>query len=218
MSNSSALINASVPWVRRISIYLLCLLLAPCIFTSIGHTQPHLVFVVGENEYRSEVTMPALAQVLADHYGFRTTILIDDVLQGGEANSINGLDALETADLLVLYLRFRQLPDAQLALLQKYIDRGGPIVAFRTTTHAFDYEAEDQRATWWNNFGARELGGTVDLPLRTRGKHRCYNHWQSSYPYRCESRVPRPFLDLPCTPRLPAERCPGLSAGAPCIP
>ncbi len=158
MSNSSALINASVPWARRISIYLLCLLLAPCIFTSIGHTQPHLVFVVGENEYRSEVTMPALAQVLADHYGFRTTILIDDVLQGGEANSINGLDALETADLLVLYLRFRQLPDAQLALLQKYIDRGGPIVAFRTTTHAFDYEAEDQRATWWNNFGARELG------------------------------------------------------------
>lgn len=158
MSNSSALINASVPWARQISIYLLCLLLAPCIFTSIGHAQPHLVFVVGENEYRSEVTMPALAQVLADHYGFRTTILIDDVLQGGEANSINGLDALETADLLVLYLRFRQLPDAQLALLQKYIDRGGPIVAFRTTTHAFAYEAEDQRATWWNNFGARELG------------------------------------------------------------
>ena len=102
--------------------------------------------------------MPALAQVLADHYGFRTTLLIDDVLQGGEANNINGLDALETADLLVLYLRFRQLPDAQLALLQKYIDRGGPIVAFRTTTHAFAYEAEDPRATWWNNFGARELG------------------------------------------------------------
>ncbi len=158
MSRSSAPLNTSAPWAKRISIYLLCLLLASCIFTSIGHAQPHLVFVVGENEYRSEVTMPALAQVLADHYGFRTTLLIDDVLQGGEANSINGLDALETADLLILYLRFRQLPDAQLALLQKYVDRGGPIVAFRTTTHAFAYEEEDPRAQWWNNFGARELG------------------------------------------------------------
>lgn len=102
--------------------------------------------------------MPALANVLEEHYDFRTTVLIDDVLQGGEGNSINGLDALETADLLVLYLRFRQLPDDQLELLQKYIDRGGPILAFRTTTHAFAYEEEDERATKWNSFGARELG------------------------------------------------------------
>ncbi len=158
MSSSSVPLNVSVPWVMRISIYLLCVLLTPCVFISIGHAQPHLVFVVGENEYRSEVSMPALAEVLAEHYGFRTTLLIDDVLQGGEANSINGLEALETADLLVLYLRFRQLPDDQLALLQKYIDRGGPIVAFRTTTHAFAYEDEDPRAVWWNDFGARELG------------------------------------------------------------
>ncbi len=157
MSSSSTLLNASAPWAKRISMYLLCLL-ALCIFISIGHAQPHIVFVVGENEYRSEVTMPALAQVLADHYDFRTTLLIDDVLQGGEENNINGLEALETADLLVLYLRFRQLPDDQLALLQKYIDGGGPIVAFRTTTHAFAYEAEDPRAMGWNDFGARDLG------------------------------------------------------------
>ena len=142
----------------RISIYLLCISLTLGTLASIGFAQPHIVFVVGENEYRSEVTMPALAQVLEEHYDFRTTILIDDVLQGGEGNSINGLDTLETADLLVLYLRFRQLPDDQLELLQKYIDRGGPIVAFRTTTHAFAYEDEDERATKWNNFGARELG------------------------------------------------------------
>lgn len=143
---------------KRISIYLLCISFAFSIFASIGYAQPHIVFVVGENEYRSEVTMPALAQVLEEHYDFRTTVLIDDVLQGGEENSINGLDTLETADLLVLYLRFRQLPDDQLELLQNYIDRGGPILAFRTTTHAFAYEEEDERATKWNNFGARELG------------------------------------------------------------
>lgn len=143
---------------RKVSSYLLVILITLGPLASIGHAQPHLVFVVGEGEYRSEVTMPALAQVLKDHYDFRTTVLIDEAVHGGEGNSINGLEALETADLLVLYLRFRQLPDNQLALLQKYIDRGGPIVAFRTTTHAFNYDGDDPRAAKWNSFGARELG------------------------------------------------------------
>ncbi len=158
MAKSNFSINASYHFAKRISIYLLCILFGLGMSAFIGHAQPHLVFVVGEGEYRSEVTMPALAQVLKDHYGFRTTVLIDDALHGGEENSINGLEALETADLLVLYLRFRQLPDDQLASLQKYIDRGGPIVAFRTTTHAFAYDGDDPRAELWNDFGARELG------------------------------------------------------------
>ena len=143
---------------KRFLSYLIFILIVLSILPSICHAEPHLVFVVGEGEYRSEVTMPALAKVLKDHYGFRTTVLIDDALHGGEGNSINGLEVLETADLLVLYLRFRQLPDDQLTLLQKYIDRGGPIVAFRTTTHAFNYDGDDPRAEKWNSFGARELG------------------------------------------------------------
>lgn len=151
-------INVPYHFAKQISIYLLCILLALGLLASIGYAQSHLVFVVGEGEYRSEVTMPALAQVLKDHYGFRTTVLIDNELHGGEENNINGLEILDTADLLVLYLRFRQLPDDQLALLQKYIDRGGPIVAFRTTTHAFNYDEDDPRAKKWNSFGARELG------------------------------------------------------------
>ena len=150
-------INVSCHFPMRISIYFLCILLALSMSATIGHSQPHLVFVVGEGEYRSEVTMPALAKVLKDHYGFRTTVLIDEELHGG-GNSINGLETLATADLLVLYLRFRELPDDQLALLQEYIDRGGPIVAFRTTTHAFDYDGDDPRAEKWNSFGARQLG------------------------------------------------------------
>lgn len=158
MSKINYPLNTSVQWARRILIYLLNILIALGVLASIGYAQPHIVFVVGEGEYRSEVTMPALAQVLEEHYDFRTTVLIDDVLQGGDENNIDGLDTLETADLLVMYLRFRQLPDDQLALLQKYIDRGGPVLAFRTTTHAFAYEEEDKRATKWNNFGARELG------------------------------------------------------------
>ena len=158
MTKARYSINVSCHFSIRLLIYSLCILLALSILASIGHAQPHLVFLVGEGEYQSEVTMPALAKVLKDHYDFRTTVLIDDALHGGEGNSINGLEVLESADLLVLYLRFRQLPDDQLVLLQEYIDRGGPIVAFRTTTHAFNYDEDDPRSEKWNSFGARELG------------------------------------------------------------
>ena len=158
MPNTYYRINVFFKHKNRISIFLLCVIFTLVTLVSNSHAQPHIVFVVGEGEYRSEVTMPALAKVLTDHYGFRTTVLIDEELHGGDGNNIQGLDALETADLLVLYLRFRELPDDQLAKLQAYIDRGGPIVAFRTTTHAFNYDEDDPRERKWNSFGARELG------------------------------------------------------------
>ncbi|MEC8320184.1 MAG: hypothetical protein VX012_02155, partial [Planctomycetota bacterium] len=75
---------------------------------------PSVVFVVGEGEYRSEWSMRALADVLEEEYGFQTTFLLDERLHGGPGNDIDGLEALEDADLAILYLRFRQLPDAQL--------------------------------------------------------------------------------------------------------
>ncbi|MEM7309684.1 MAG: ThuA domain-containing protein [Planctomycetota bacterium] len=118
---------------------------------------PHVVFVVGEGEYRSEATMPALAERLEDTWGWRTTVLLDEQLHGGEGNHVPGLDALADADLVVLYLRFRQWPREDLDALAAYVERGGPLAAFRTTTHAFNYEEDDPLADW-NDFGADVLG------------------------------------------------------------
>jgi hypothetical protein len=119
---------------------------------------PRVVFVVGEGEYRSEWSMTAMADLLERDYGFETTVLIDQRLQGGPGNNIEGLEALETADLAVFYLRFRQLPPEQLAMIATYIERGGPIVGFRTSTHAFDFPEDHPSAAQWNDFGAEVLG------------------------------------------------------------
>ena len=119
---------------------------------------PSVVFVVGEGEYRSEWSMTAMADLLERDYGFETTVLIDQRLQGGPGNNIEGLEALETADLAVFYLRFRQLPPEQLAMIATYIERGGPIVGFRTSTHAFDFPEDHPSAAQWNAFGADVLG------------------------------------------------------------
>lgn len=125
----------------------------------------HVVFIAGENEYKSEASLPGLAAELQERPGFRCTVLIDKNLPdawrpelGKRIHDIPNLQALEQADLAVLYLRFRQLPEEQLAHLQRYLDAGKPLVAFRTTTHAFNYAEGDPLRETWNSFGARVLG------------------------------------------------------------
>jgi type 1 glutamine amidotransferase len=104
----------------------------------------HVVFLVGDEEYRSEDSMPQLAKILAVRHGFKCTVLFAINKETGEIDPqtldhIPGLQALETADLMVMFLRFRELPDEQMKYIIDYTNSGKPIVGFRTSTHAFFY-------------------------------------------------------------------------------
>lgn len=118
---------------------------------------PHLVFVSGDHEYGSEETFPLLAAELEKRYGFKTTVLKSDPDENAEEN-IPGLEALEKADLAVFYLRWRRLPKDQVEHIRKYLASGKPIVAFRTTTHAFNYP-KGHELEMWNAFAPDYLGG-----------------------------------------------------------
>ncbi len=117
---------------------------------------PHVVFVTGDHEYGSERTIPLFADQLEFNYGMRTTVLQASPDEYAEEN-IPGLEALADADLAVFFLRFRRLPEDQLAHIKAYLDSGKPVIGFRTTTHAFRYPPGDPRESW-NNFGAEVLG------------------------------------------------------------
>ena len=83
-----------------------------------------------------------LGKILAQH-GFTCTVLFA-VDPQGEINpdnqtSIPGLHHLETADLMVLFTRFRELPDRDMKYILDYTNSGKPIVGLRTATHAFRY-------------------------------------------------------------------------------
>jgi type 1 glutamine amidotransferase len=104
----------------------------------------HIVFLVGDEEYRSEDSMPQLAKILAVHHGFKCTVLFAVNKETGEIDpqtldNIPGLEALETADLMVMFLRFRELPDDQMKHIIDYTNSGKPIIGLRTSTHAFNY-------------------------------------------------------------------------------
>lgn len=99
---------------------------------------PHIVFVTGDDEYRSEYTMPALAAILARDHKLRTTVLYARP-RPQVNNNIEGLEALQTADLAVFFLRWRELPEEQLQAILAYEKSGRPMAGFRTATHSFKY-------------------------------------------------------------------------------
>jgi len=105
----------------------------------------HVVFVIGDDEYRSEDLMPMLAKIMAVHHGFTCTALFSLDKETGEIDpgaqkNIPGLEALKTADLMVIFTRFRELPDEQMKHIIDYTNSGKPIVGLRTATHAFYYK------------------------------------------------------------------------------
>ena len=95
--------------------------------------QPRIVFVIAEDEYKASDTLPLFArEELESKLRWKPRILNSD-----SKTEISGLEALDDADLLVLYARRRTLPDEQLARFRKYFDSGKPVVALRTSSHAF---------------------------------------------------------------------------------
>jgi hypothetical protein len=103
----------------------------------------HLVFIASDHEYRGEETLPAMARILAKHHGFDCTVLFgldeNGEIKAGESN-IPGLEALETADAMILFTRFQALPDEQMKYIDAYLNRGGPVMGLRTATHGFRYD------------------------------------------------------------------------------
>lgn len=119
--------------------------------------KPHVVFVTGDDEYKSEITMPALAKELESRHGMRSTVLYARPTPQTK-NNIEGLEALRDADLMVMYVRFRALPDEQLRHILDYVESGRPMVGLRTSTHAFRYPKESPHAALNDEFGKRVWG------------------------------------------------------------
>ena len=105
-------------------------------------TGKHIVFITGDDEYRSEESMPLFAHLLASRHGFDCTVLFainkqTGVIDTNQRDNIPGLEALARADLMVVFTRFRVLPDAQMKHISDYLDAGRPVMGLRTATHAF---------------------------------------------------------------------------------
>ena len=133
----------------------------------------HVVLIAADDEYRSEELIPQLGKILAVHHGCNCTLLFAVDPQTGfidpGAQNIPGLEALATADLLVIFARFRELPDEQMKYLVDYVESGKPVLGLRTATHAFNYTRHKDspyakysfnNAKFPGGFGRQVLGET----------------------------------------------------------
>lgn len=132
----------------------------------------HVVLVSGDEEYRSEECLPQLGKILAVRHGFRCTVVFPINPDTGEIdpnrnNNIPGLEALDSADLMIIATRFRDLPDDQMKHIVDFVESGKPVIGLRTATHAFNLSKGSSYKNYhWamgetdGGFGRRVLGET----------------------------------------------------------
>jgi hypothetical protein len=134
-----------------------------------------IVLISGDEEYRSEEVMPQLGKILASEHGFKCTVLFSIDPKTGEINpktlnNIPGIEALDSADLMIILARFRALPDDQMKHVDDYLKAGKPVIGLRTATHAFNglkapwdkynYNYKGEAREWSQGFGRLVLGET----------------------------------------------------------
>lgn len=132
----------------------------------------HVVLISGDEEYRSEETLPQLAKILARHHGFTCTVLFaidpkSGTIDPQNRSNIPGLEALQSADLMIIATRYRDLPDVQMKYIADYVESGKPVIGMRTATHAFNLKAGKKysrysasSSIWPGGFGRHVLGET----------------------------------------------------------
>lgn len=167
----------------------------------------HIVLVSGDEEYRSEEALPQLAKILSKHHGFKCTVLFAQnpdkpgIIDANYVKNIPGLEALDSADMMVLFTRFRALPDVQMQHFEDYLAAGKPLIALRTATHAFNFQESDttnfahysngysgDKTEWTDGFGRLVLGEKWD-------SHHGHHKHQSTRGVIAETAISHPITN-----------------------
>jgi len=129
----------------------------------------HIVFLAGDEEYRSEEALPQMAKILSQRHGFKCSVLFsvdtNGVINPNAGGSLSHPEALDTADAIVMSLRFRHWPEDTMKKFEAAVNRGVPMIGLRTSTHAFSGipKGGTGESLNWNNkggFGKQVLGET----------------------------------------------------------
>ncbi|WP_220498198.1 ThuA domain-containing protein [Rhodopirellula sp. JC639] len=132
-------------------------------FPAKGDSAGKIVLVSGDEEYRTEESMPMLAKILSVKHGFDCTVLFSMSADGSYIDPNNqrgvvGWDALDEADLMIIGTRFRSPSQSQAAHITQFIDAGKPLIGIRTATHAFNGKQSFGGEVTYSNFGRKILG------------------------------------------------------------
>jgi type 1 glutamine amidotransferase len=93
------------------------------------------------NEYESDKSLADFQSYLENRY----RVTCQRAFGKDKGDSLPGLEALDTADLMIVFTRRIKLPVDQLERIKKYVASGRPIIGLRTASHAFENYMEFDR-------------------------------------------------------------------------
>ena len=138
--------NRTVNWILLLGILFGLLVFSCDEATQDGQTSdtPTVVFVTGGDEYQSRERMKPFADYLEKEYGF-DVVYIADESPGADTDPdhdpkptvLPNAEKIKEADLMVVFMRFRNWETNSLKLFMEHFEAGKPAVGIRTTTHAF---------------------------------------------------------------------------------
>jgi len=120
--------------------------------------RPTIAILISEFEYETYRTLPSFAQKTL-RKDFRLLYVIND---NKKEHSLPGLDVLKEADLAMISIWRRTLPPEQLQAIRDYVASGKPVVAIRTSSHAFATRTGEtpEGAATWPEFDSEVLAST----------------------------------------------------------
>ncbi|MBI3467763.1 MAG: ThuA domain-containing protein [Planctomycetes bacterium] len=123
-----------------------------------------VLMLIGDDEYKTEVTLPAFVESDLKPLGFDVQIIHSDPQ---DKNKFPGMaEAIKAADVVFVSVRRRLPPKDQLDALRQHVAAGKPVVGIRTACHAWCLRTaqENQAAAEkghgvWPEFDPEVLGG-----------------------------------------------------------
>ncbi|MCB1123044.1 MAG: ThuA domain-containing protein [Verrucomicrobiae bacterium] len=156
----------------RLLVGLLCLLALTgwsCSKTGDTHSSyagKKAFFLIGEHEYGTPVSLPAFAKAELEPLGIECQFVFakSDDRKSPDCHNFDGIEALNSADILILSTRRRFPTERDMATIRHFIESGKPVIGIRTASHAFGerekgdgYQAPAGHAAW-NTFDVDVLG------------------------------------------------------------
>lgn len=128
--------------------------------------RPMVAFLVADNEYHSNLTLPKFAHDLLLTKGVNCEFAVGKPeAKGDDIHNIENLQILSDADLAVIFVRRRALSPEGMKLIKDYVASGKLVLGIRTASHAFDVPREVRREpgsellAQWPEFDHSILGG-----------------------------------------------------------
>jgi type 1 glutamine amidotransferase len=132
--------------VLRLRWLVALLALAPLIFVTrlaVGaEASPLKICLLSASaEYDSDKSLAGFQKHLESHY----RVVCQMVYGKDKGEGLQGLEALDSTDLMIVFTRRITLPATQLKLVEKYLVSGRPVIGIRTASHAFSNYLEFDR-------------------------------------------------------------------------